>query len=226
MVDPRRQPDLVGVPGRPSGDPRYDREQAVAAWRRSEALVYPRVMVSDVLYKQYVEIVRAVAEELADIDEEDDLVMAWHERATVALEVVERSAPSMRPLMDLEAVRGAAFCQRHRDLTREHGKRIARQRLEHARLTGADWVVLFDDVTPFGSHTLEMHVHSGRALHASSSLELDGGRATYELEVVQLDPRDGAWLLDKPPLMAQTAYPTYDEWQARIAQARVTFASR
>jgi hypothetical protein len=132
----------------------------------------------------------------------------------------------MRPLLDLESARAAAFCHRHRELTREHGKRIARERLEEARRTGAEWVVLFDDVTPFGSHRLEMHVASGRALHASSQLDADAPAPTYELEVVQLDPRDGAWLLDVPPLMPPTRYRTNEEWDARIAQARDTFGTR
>jgi len=40
---------------------------------------------------------------------------------------------------------------------------------------------------------------------------------------VQLDPRDGAWLLDKPPLMAANKFSRHDEWEARIAQARDLF---
>jgi hypothetical protein len=83
-------------------------------------------------------------------------------------------------------------------------------------------VVLFEDVTPFGSHRLEMHVPSGRAIHASSKAEADGP-PTFELEVVQLDPRDGAWLLDKPPLMPSQRFTRQDEWEARISQAREHF---
>jgi hypothetical protein len=82
--------------------------------------------------------------------------------------------------------------------------------------------VLFDDVTPLGSHRLEMHVRTGRALHASCKRDLDRP-ATYSLEVVQLDPGTGTWLLDKPPLMPAQTYGTPDEWEARIAQARATF---
>ncbi len=203
-----------------------DREEAIAVWRRAEARVYPTVMMNEQLYRQYVTLVRSIADELADIEDEGDLVVAWSERESVALEAVERLAPSMRPVMDLEAVRGAAFCQRHREVTREHGKRIARERLEEARRTNADWVVLFDDVTPLGSHRLEMHVRSGRAIHASSQLELDATAPVYELEVVQLDPASGAWLLDRPPIMPQTRYPTREEWEARTAQAKDTFGKR
>jgi hypothetical protein len=200
-----------------------DREDAIAAWRRAEARVYPSVMVNADLYQQYIGVVRAVAEELRDVRSEDDLVVAWEERRDVVREVVSRSAPPMLALMDQNAIRDAAFCHRHREITREQGKALAAERLERARRTGAEWVVLFDDVTPFGSQRLEMHVASGRALHAASELPLDGARPKFTLEVVQLDPRDGAWLLDAPPPMPARTFDTHEEWEARIEQARSQF---
>ena len=199
------------------------RDAAVDAWRAAEARVYPSVMVNAALYQEYVTVVRAVAGELGGVADERSLVDAWYEQPQLAREAVARSASQLTPLMDLEAVRAAAFCHRHRELTRQQGKALARQRLEEARRAGAAWVVLFDDVTPLGSHVLEMHVASGRALHASSELPLDASRPTFTLEVVQLDPRDGAWLLDAPPLMPAATYDKREEWEARIAQARLTF---
>jgi hypothetical protein len=200
-----------------------DREAAIAAWRRAEARVYPSVMVNAELYQEYIGVVRAVAELLSDVRTEDDLVVAWDERREVVREAIAQDPPAMLGLMDLGAVRDAAFCHRHREITREQGKALARERLERARLQGAEWVVLFDDVTPLGSHALEMHVRSGRALHASSELPLDARRPTFTLEVVQLDPTDGAWLLDKPPVMPAQTFDTREEWEARIEQARVLF---
>ena len=198
------------------------REDAVAAWRRAEARVYPTVMVDAAIYEQYLTMVRAVADELADVRTEEELVTAWEERRELATAVVARHAPSLRAFMDLEAVRDAAFCHRHREITRSRGKEIARERLEHAWREQSEWVVLFDDVTPLGSHRLEMHVRSGRGLHASCKRDLDRP-ATYSLEVVQLDPATGAWLLDQPPLMPAQTYRAPDEWEARIVQARATF---
>jgi len=200
-----------------------DRENAIAAWRRAEARVYPSVMVNAALYQQYIGVVRAVADELRDVRSEDALVEAWRERGDVVRAVVSRSAPPLLALMDLEAVRDAAFCHRHREITREQGKELARARLERARRDGAEWVVLFEDVTPLGSQRLEMHVASGRALHAAADLPLDAGRPTFTLEVVHLDPRDGAWLLDKAPAMPTRTYDTREEWEARIEQARSLF---
>jgi hypothetical protein len=198
------------------------REDAIAAWRRAEARVYPTVMVDAAMYEQYVTMVRAVADELADVRSEDELVTAWEERRELAGAVVAAHAPSMRAFMDLDSVRDAAFCHRHREITRARGKEIARERLEQAQRDGSEWVVLFDDVTPLGSHRLEMHVRSGRGVHASARKDVDRP-PTYSLEVVQLDPQTGAWLLDEPPLMPSQTYRTAEEWEARIAQAHATF---
>jgi hypothetical protein len=199
------------------------REDAIAAWRRAEAQIYPSVMVNPAIYEQYLTIVRAIADELSDVRTDEDLVTAWTERRDIATAVVERHAPSMRAVMDLAAVRDAAFCHRHREITRERGREIAAERLERARRRGDEWVVLFGDATPMGSHRLEMHVRSGRALHPSSQVDLDKPTPTFELEVVQLDPATGTWLLDRPPLMPAQRYATQEEWEARIAQARATF---
>jgi hypothetical protein len=199
------------------------REDAIATWRRAEARVYPSVMHNATIYEQYIAVVRAIAEELSDVHREDDLVTAWHERRDIATAVIERSPPTMRAVMDMDAVRDAAFCHRHREITRERGKEIARERLEAARRAGDEWVVLFEDVTPLGSHRLEMHVRSGRALHASTQVDAERPTPAYELEVVQLDPATGAWLVDRPPLMPAARFATEEEWQARIAQARATF---
>lgn len=200
-----------------------DREAAIAAWRRAESRIYPSVMLNADLYQQYIGLVRSIAALLDDVRTEDELVAAWNERRELVEEAVSGSRPSMLALMDHEAVRDAAFCHRHREITREQGKVLARERLERARIDGAEWVVLFEDVTPLGSHRLEMHVSSGRALHASSELQLDASRPTFKLQVVQLDPADGAWLVDKPPLMPEQSYDTREEWDARIEQARDRF---
>jgi hypothetical protein len=200
-----------------------DRSAAVAAWRRAESRVYPTVMVNADLYQQYIGVVRAVADSLASVRTEDDLVAAWYEQREIVREVVSANAPPMLSLMDLDAVRDAAFCHRHREVTREQGKEIARRRLEEAKTTGAEWVLLFEDVTPVGSQSLEMHVASGRALHAAATLPLDASAPLFELTIVQLDPHDGAWLVDQPPLMPTQKYPNRDEWEARINQARVQF---
>ncbi|MFN8123305.1 MAG: hypothetical protein U0237_12835 [Thermoleophilia bacterium] len=200
-----------------------ERDEAIATWRRAEARVYPAVMVNAALYEQYLVMVRAVVDELDDVRTEDDLVIAWNERRGIAAEVIAAKQPSMGVLMDKDAVRDAAFCQRHRDITREQAKDIARERLEQARRDQAEWVVLFEDVTPFGSHRLEMHVRTGRAIHASSKVDLDKPRPEYSLEVVQLDPENGAWILDRPPLMPSTRCDTEEEWRVRIDQARTTF---
>ncbi len=200
-----------------------DREAAIAAWRRAEGRIYPSVTLNATLYQEYITVVRGIAEQLRDVRTEDQLVVAWHERRQLAHEVIDRVGPSMARIMNREALRDAAFCHRHREVTREQGKELARQRLEEAKRTGAEWVMLFEDVTPLGAQSLEMHVRTGRALHVSADLPLDGRRPTWELEVVQLDPVDGAWLVDQAPLVAPSRFDRQDEFEARLRQARAAF---
>ncbi len=84
--------------------------------------------------------------------------------------------------------------------------------------------MLFEDVTPLGSHRLEMHVRSGRALHASLGAAARRERArSSRSRSSSSTRRDGAWLLDKPPLMPAQTFDTREEWEARIAQARDLF---
>jgi hypothetical protein len=200
-----------------------DREAAVAAWRSAEGRIYPSVTLNATLYQEYITVVRGIAEELRDVRTEDDLVLAWRERPDLADQVIGRLAPSMARVMNREALRDAAFCHRHREVTREQGKAIARQRLEEAKRTGAPWVMLFEDVTPLGSQSLEMHVRTGRAIHVSVDLPLDGTRPTWEFQVVQLDPADGAWLVDRAPVVPAQKFDRQDEFEARLRQARAAF---
>ena len=102
-----------------------DREAAIAAWRRAEARVYPSVMVNVDLYRDYIGVVRAVADLLGDVRTEDELVAAYEERRELVREAVSRDSPPMLALMDLDAVRDAAFSHRHREVTREQGKALA-----------------------------------------------------------------------------------------------------
>lgn len=203
-----------------------DRDAAVGQWRKAEARIYPSVMVNAELYQQYIGVVRAVASELLDVKTEDDLVAAWHERRELVRDVISRDMPPMVMLMDLNAVFDAAFCHRHRDLTREQGKALAAQRLERARIAQAEWVVLFEDVTPMGSQVLEMHVASGRALHYAATLPLDASRPKFTLQVVQLDPANGAWQLDVAPHMKEQTFDTREEWDVRVGHARDLFGRR
>ena len=50
-------------------------------------------MVDATMYEQYLTMVRAVADELADVRTEDDLLTAWEERRELASAIVARHAP-------------------------------------------------------------------------------------------------------------------------------------
>ena len=69
----------------------------MAAWRRAEARVYPTVMVDAAMYEQYLTMVRAVADELADVRTEDELVTAWEERRELASASSRATRPRCAP---------------------------------------------------------------------------------------------------------------------------------
>ena len=157
-----------------------DRDAAVEQWRRAEARIYPSVMVNAELYQQYIGVVRAVASELLDVKTEDDLVAAWHERRELVREVVSRSAPPMLALMDQGAVFDAAFCHRHRELTREQGKALAAARLERARVDGASVPVRSSGRAPFGSSPVRLLLHR-LSVCRSASIRRTPGNPREEL---------------------------------------------
>ena len=203
-----------------------DREAAVDQWRRAEARIYPSVMVNAELYQQYIGVVRAVAEELRDVRTEDDLVAAWHERGDVVREVVSRSAPPMLAIMDLGAVRDAAFCHRHRELTREQGKALAAERLLRAKRqepSGSSCSRTSRRSAPTGWRCTSP---PGARCTRRPSCRSTPSRPKFTLAVVHLDPADGAWQLDKAPAMPEQTFDTREEWEARIEQARVLFGRR
>src|SRR5436305_663682 len=83
-------------------------------------VVYPSVMVNAELYQQYIQVVRAIVDELREVHTERDLVRTWHEQRSLGSDTVARLSPSMGMVMNADAVRDAAFCQRHREVMREH----------------------------------------------------------------------------------------------------------
>ena len=180
-----------------------DREAAIAAWRRAESRIYPSVMLNADLYQQYIGLVRAIAELLEDVRTEDELVVAWTERRELVQEAVSRRQPSM---LGADGPRGGARRRVLPPPPRDHARagqgaraRAARARAASRAPSGSCCSRTSRRSARTGSRCTS---RSGRALHASSELPLDASRPKFTLEVVQLDPGDGAWLLDQPPLHA------------------------
>ena len=198
-----------------------DREAAIAAWRRAESRIYPSVMLNADLYQQYIGVVRAIAELLEDVRTEDDLVAAWNERRELVRRRSRGQPADARP----DGPRGGARRRLLPPPPRDHARagQGARARAARARAgEGAEWVVLFEDVTPLGSHRLEMHVASGRALHASSDLPLDAS-ARRSRSRSSSSTRRRRLAARPPPVMPAQTLDTREEWEARIEQARSLF---
>ena len=159
-----------------------------------------------------------------DVRTEDDLVVAWHERRDLVREVVSRSAPPMLALMDLEArARRRVLPPPPRDHARAGqgaGARAARARPPR----GAEWVVLFDDVTPLGSHRLEMHVRerprAARLVRAAARRARARSSRSRSSSSTRATARGCS---TSRRLMPAQTFDTREEWEARIEQARVPF---
>ena len=83
--------------------------------------------------------------------------------------------------------------------------------------------MLFDDVTPLGSHRLEMHVRTGRALHASCKRDLDRPATDSSWRSSSSIRARARGCSTSRRSCRPRRYRTPDEWEARIAQARATF---
>ena len=124
-------------------------------------------------------------------------------------EVVERLSPPMRRADGpRRRARRGVLPPPPRDHARARQGDRAASGLEARQRAAAEWVVLFEDVTPLGSHRLEMHVRSGRALHASAETAARQADADVRARGRPARPGDGAWLLDKPPLMPAQRFTT------------------
>ena len=149
--------------------------------------------------------VRAVADELGDVAHRgrprDRLAASG---ASSRSEVVARArAARCAPLMDLEAVRDAAFCHRHREITREHGKEIARERLErgaaHRRRVGR--AVRRRDAARLAPAGDARPHPAARCTRPSQARARPAGDRRSSSRSSSSTRATGTWLLDKPPLM-------------------------
>lgn len=198
------------------------RDELVLAWRRGEERLYPVVMVQPEMYEQYVLLVRAIADELAEVGSEEALAHAYLERPDLAREVASHIDLPTFARMDVALARDAAYCLRHRELVGELQRSEAHSRVERARAGGQEWVAVFEE----SSHGLqppyrlvEMHVPSGRAIHSFVEQSLNTGLPVFGVELIRLDPMTGDWIPDVEPT-AREEFGDPKAWRERIDALR------
>lgn len=169
-------------------------------------------------------LVRAVADDLREVDTVEDLAEAWGRRAEIA-EAAARREGVAGEVPDLEIVAGAAFALRHRELVAEAGREETRRRIAEARDRGEAWVVLHETgmaEAPFPQpyRRVEMRLADGYALSLSAELDPDSGGIIYAVEGLRLDPDTGQSAGGADPARREFADPEVWRWEVRALMDR------
>ena len=182
-----------------------DREAAIAAWRRAEARDLP---VRDGQRRRSTSSTSASCarspSELARRAHRGRprRGLARAARPRRGGDLALRAADARRSWTS-SAVRDAAFCHRHREITREQGKALARERLERAqrergRVGRAVRGRHAARLPPAGDARAQ---RAARCTPRPSCRSTRGARSSRSRSSSSTRA-DGAWLLDKPPLDA------------------------
>ncbi|GAB3201164.1 hypothetical protein GCM10027062_22540 [Nocardioides hungaricus] len=179
------------------------------AWRQAEQSLY--AIGGDVdRYEQAIRLVRAVSDELGDVESTAALVDRWPDAEALVGAASARAGVPVGGLQ-VDRVAGAAFALRCAALQAQEARKARTELVRAARVEGAGWVVLHESgdplaglADPYGS--TRMHVGSGLAIVAGLHPDPSDGSPVRTLVVVQLDPETGD-LLDDDPGVADLACP-------------------
>lgn len=197
-------------------------EEALRSWRAAEEKLYPVVMVRPEVYQRYVELVRAVADELWSCVTPESLAHAYGRAPEIVAVVIARFGASVDD-MDVGLLAGAAFNLRYREVVAETSRKEAVRRIEEAKAKGEPWVVLYEmgkagAALPY--RRLEMHVSDGAGLHVFVEEDPETGAPVFGLERLQLDPSTGEWLSATQPSPERQTFPSADRWEEAVKALR------
>jgi hypothetical protein len=203
----------TGAPGLPDGPARR--------WQEAEDRLHPIAVASPETYERYLELVRAIAQELAPIATRAELVEAEPGAEAVAARAIARTELPTAGLDVVLATR-AAFAVRGRALAIEEAATDRAQRVRTAEERGDDWVVIEEagDGLLSPLRRLEMHLPDGAGVASSIEVDLEGGPAVFRVQEVALDPSTGK-VLDPPA--GKTEPLTFTErtaWASAVAELR------
>lgn len=194
-------------------------------WKTAEERLYPVVMVRPDLYERSVQMVRAVADELAGCLNLAALAEAWDSAADVVHRAATEAGLDLEGL-DAGLLAGAGFSMRYRELATAAARSQRLGRIRAAAEAGEAWV----RVEEIGSREtagmapwtwVEMHVATGAGLRQTLEADPTTGAPRYSLEVVPLDPATGDHL--PIPSDVVTVQETFDdpaEWMAAVEAKR------
>lgn len=204
-----------------------DLEETVRRWRVAEERLYPVVMLRPEVYQRYIELVRAVADELWSYVTPESLVAAYAKAPEIVAAVIARFGTAVDDL-DVGLLAGAAFSLRYREVVADRNRKEAVERLEAARARGDEWVVLYETgrrpagrppIPPY--RRLEMHLPDGLGLHVFVEVDPETANPVYGVERVRLDPATGDWVDEgETDAASRQSFPTPERWQSAVEALR------
>lgn len=140
-----------------------------AYWAEGEGRLYPLAASNPDAYMAAVDLVRAVADQLAGVATLDSLVECWDRRSELVADGAgARSGAAASGLGEAE-VAGAAFAIRRRELLAEQAEHRRREIIAAARRAGEAWAVIYERgdldaglVNPY--QCVELHLETGLAV--------------------------------------------------------------
>lgn len=226
-------PEFGSGPGGASGQPAGSGiDQAlVRQWQDAEARVYRLVLSSAERYELSVTLVRAVADALADVPDDEELVRRYDDwRAVVQQVARERGVPA--DALDQEAVAGAAFSLRHAELVSSRARAAAIARVGQARAEGLAWATLYesgtapaDDLPSMAYHVVQGCLHSPWGVHASAVFDVDTNEMVYLVEPVAVDVDEASWWAADQAPVAERTCADLAAWRAAQDEMRTQLAA-
>jgi hypothetical protein len=189
-------------------------------WQSAEERLYPVVMVRPDLYERSVQLVRAVADELATCPDLAALMVAWAEAAGSVYRAATDAGLDLSGL-DAGLVAGAAFSLRYRELAWPAAREERAGRVREAAARGEEWVRVEESgsmetagMVPWS--WVEMHVPTGAGLRQTIEADPKTGAPRYRLERVTCDPVTGAALGEQAELAVEESFDDRAEWTAAV----------
>lgn len=196
-----------------------DLEALVGQWRAAEAKLYPMVVVNPHQYEANLALVRAMTDDLRDVDTVDGLVDAYAERDARLDAAVTRLGGPRPPAEMALLIIDAAFSGRYRELPGERARSEAGRRI--AESGGRPGWITLDEIGDDSGHAgtgfrrIEMRLPDGLGLHTYIDIDPTTFLPLYGVETVQLDPGTGDFA-EPRARPARNEFRARDDWLLAI----------
>ena len=201
----------------------------LAQWRKAEDKFYGAALSAPELYTAGVQLVRGIANHLAEVDTIEGLLAAYPLTTIRQIdEIGETLDLRQRDFLDYNLARDAAFYLRHREILEAQARADMAVRSAEAEQNDQAWVTLYNieherqGVTFF--NRLEMHLPDGLGIYSAIELDWEKGRV-YVVEPMVLDPSTGEPRRDAKPQDPRQEFTKRAEMTAALETLRKKYSS-